>query len=130
MTIHDALTALVKAAPSDATVPVRWIKELLAADDQTLDSGRSDSDVDLTVKEVARRFGRGASTIRTWLARGELVGAYRLHGREWRVPLASIDRLQRAQAEPVAAESMPQRFTRSPDVGEWRKHLASRPSDR
>lgn len=122
MTIHDALAALVSAAPSDATVPVRWIKELLAANSQTAKPG-SDGGVDLTVREVATRFGRGESTIRTWLARGELEGAYRLHGREWRIPLASIDRLQRAQARPAVAPPPRHRARGSPDIGEWRKHL-------
>lgn len=65
-----------------------------------------------------------ASTIRTWCERGELAGAYKLHGREWRVPLSAIEAMQRkhaAQHQPPATGS-----TEKPVcIGEWRKYLPS-----
>ena len=124
MNLRATLAALVEAAPPDATVPVRWLGELLAAEGQTPQIVQPGGDVvDLTVKEVAARFGRRESTIRGWLARGDLEGAYRLHGREWRIPVSSIDRLQRAQRELRVSRPSQGRAERSPDIGGWRRHL-------
>ena len=46
--------------------------------------------VDLTVAEVATRFGRRSSTVRLWVERGAFPGAYRFRGREWRIPPAAL----------------------------------------
>src|SRR2546425_1057650 len=61
----------------------------LAADD-----GQTPSDApqaDLTVAEVATRFHRAASTVREWCEHGRFEGAYKLNGRDWRIPLAAVD---------------------------------------
>ena len=124
MNLRATLAALVEAAPPDATVPVRWLGELLAAEGQTPQVVQPGGDVvDLTVKEVAARFGRRESTIREWLARGDLEGAYRLYGREWRIPVSSIDRLQRAEGRLRDSRRAQNRVERSPDIGGWRRHL-------
>ena len=117
--LRERLEALVAAAPEDATVTVRWVAELLAAEPIAPDVGAAD----LTVREVAARYGRGLSTIRTWLERGELHGASRLHGKEWRIPLASLEAMQCAAASKHAATSTPRAAPRShvPDLGAWRK---------
>ena len=57
---------------------------------------------DLTVEQVAARYGRTAVTVRSWLGSGKFPGAYKLHGRDWRVPsdaLRAFDEAQR-QADP------------------------------
>jgi|GEM_PF-3916066 len=124
--LKTALTALVAAAPPDATVPVRWIGELLASESNTVALQPSVADslsVDLTVVQVATRFGKGPSTVRTWLARGELEGAYRLHGHEWRIPLAAVVALQRSQsAKHTQLSTTPKKSRHVADLGEWRKH--------
>lgn len=53
--------------------------------------GQGSSSADYTVKELAAMFGRAPSTIRSWLEVGRISGAYRLNGREWRIPQASLD---------------------------------------
>jgi len=124
--LKTALAALVAAAPPDGLVPVRWIGELLASESDTVtvqSSATGPLSVDLTVGQVAAQFGKGASTIRTWLARGELPDAYRLHGREWRVPATAVVALQRSQAARHAQTSTAAPKSRqAADLGEWRKH--------
>jgi excisionase family DNA binding protein len=46
---------------------------------------------DLTVAELGRRFHRSPSTIRDWCEHGRFEGAYKLNGRDWRVPQAAVD---------------------------------------
>lgn len=105
-------------------VTVRWLAEQLAADRVSEDAHEREARVDLTVEQVAARFGRkGTSTVRGWLARGELPGAYRLHGREWRIPVESVEEMQRAQAAKPRAASRGPSTTATTDIGEWRKHV-------
>jgi hypothetical protein len=86
-----ALQALTEALPEGAVVPVprEWLLELLAGSSEAPWPGPS-LGADLTVADLARRFGRARSTIRQWLEQGAFVGAYHFRGgREWRVPPAS-----------------------------------------
>ena len=69
--------------PDEAQVPVRWVRGLLG------ECLVADVIVDLTLQQVAEKVGRASSTVRGWCASGELR-AYRLNGREWRVPLAAL----------------------------------------
>lgn len=70
-------------------VPRDWIAGILE------ETGES-RDVDLTVAEAGSILGRAPSTIRTWAGQGRLVGAYRLAGREWRIPRAALRSLRDA----------------------------------
>lgn len=66
---------------------------------------------DLTVAQVAERLHRKASTIRGWCQEGRFTGVYKLNGRDWRVPPASVEAFlngQRPQPAPV-------------DLGAWRR---------
>ena len=45
---------------------------------------------DLTLEQVACEVGRATSTVRTWCNSKRLAGAYRLNGRDWRVPRAAL----------------------------------------
>ena len=130
MPLKDKIAALVSAAPVDATVTVGWLAELLAADSASplVDPvvAAPGAVVDLTVAQCAAHLGKGASTVRTWLVRGELPGAYRMHGREWRIPLSAIQAMQtaqarqhraRAKAAPAVADG------RMVDLGAWRQHV-------
>jgi hypothetical protein len=76
-----ALLALAKALPEGATVPVprEWILVLL-------EDVQPSSGPDLTVEQLAARFKRSRSTLRTWCELGRFPGAYRFRNREWRVP--------------------------------------------
>lgn len=123
MALRDSIQALVSAASPDTLVPVRWLAQLLAADSDT-SLPAPETGVDLTVAQLAARFGKSTSTIRTWLERGDFPGAYRLHGREWRVPATSIASMQQQQAEahktPRTRASSARRTT---DISEWRHHM-------
>lgn len=127
MSLKSTITALVAAAPPDATIPVRWLAEQLAADSEPITEQSHGVAIDLTVDELAAKLNRGASTIRTWLARGELEGAYRNHGREWRIPLAAVDALQRSQSKRHASDGSTTTPTKTPtDLSSWRNHLPAR----
>ena len=89
------LTQLLAGLPPDALVPVHWVRAHL---EEEVEGTAAPSGVDLTVEDVARRLGRGASTVRTWLGAGRLQG-YRLNGREWRIPVADLEAFLRAEAE-------------------------------
>ncbi len=136
MTLRDSIAALVDVAPLDATVPVRWLAEQLALDAAeapsplTLASNGDDvrALVDLTVGELAAVLNRSTSTIRMWIGAGQLPGAYRLHGREWRVPRDAIVTMQRKAVEAARSSVAPPTPTTSAavDLGAWRRHLPSK----
>jgi excisionase family DNA binding protein len=128
MSLKDILVAL----PDDALLPVRWVRAQLAAEgDAGAQQGTETpltGTLDLTVSELATRLGKGASTVRTWLLRGELPGAYRMHGREWRIPVNAIEAMQRAQAKRHRDTATSTLSNDATDLSEWRKHLpAHRP---
>lgn len=80
---------------------------------------------DLTCRQVADALGRDGSTIRSWVARGEFPGAYRLNGREWRIPPESLRSWQDAQrARPTV--SLPNRAgaRRGQRLSSWRSMVA------
>lgn len=88
-----SLLHLVRGLPPDAPIPAGLVLE-------HLDGGRGEAAfprVDLTVGEVAELFGRAVSTVRTWCIQGRLPGAYRLRGREWRIPPEAIRAFQEAE---------------------------------
>lgn len=85
MTGLTRLRAAIAPMPSGSLVPVDWVRGLL---DETPD------DADPTVEDVAEVLGRAPSTIRGWCRAGRLTGAYRLRGREWRIPRAALRSLR------------------------------------
>lgn len=115
MTLLDLLEAL----PDEAMVPVGWVRSKLQAeaDDEAEDIGGGQEL--LRVPELAERFDRSESTIRSWCRDGRLTGAYRLRGREWVVP---TDAVEAFQAEQRKADGDPGPVGRGPavDLGAWR----------
>jgi hypothetical protein len=72
---------------------------------------------DLTVADLCTRFGRKPSAVRAWLERGDFPGAYKLKGRDWRVPPAAVELFEAAQrgtAPGGTGES-------GKDLGAWRR---------
>lgn len=119
--LRDTLTPL----PLGALVPASWVLEQLDEDVAQTPAATAGAMVDFTVPDIASRFHRAASTIRTWCENGQLPGAYRLNGREWRIPASAVHALQQAAAE----RKRPAKSTESPkatDVGTWRDHLQRR----
>jgi excisionase family DNA binding protein len=73
----------------------------------TVDSAQADqpaAPADCTVAELAARFHRSPSTIRDWCEHGRFEGAYKLSGRDWRIPQAGVDAFlaQQRGERPVA----------------------------
>lgn len=109
-----------------SALTVKWLPTLEAfasgpvvlPDDYT---GPASGPADLTVAQVAARYDRHPSTVRGWCESGVLRGAYRLRGREWRVPaetLAAFEQAERGARRPDVQHS----GRRTPvDLGSWRK---------
>jgi len=105
------LAKLLAALPNDALVTVRWLRAQLEQPEVA-----DDSVADLSCAAVAKLLDRTPGCIRGWCQRGEIVGVYRLNGREWRIPRASLRAYQAAHgakrseqnAEPV-------------NLGSWRE---------
>ena len=80
------LRALVAQMPDAGTVPIVWVREQLGA----LEIEEVGDPELFNVAGLAKRWHRGASTVRGMLESGEVAGAYRLRGREWRVPRDAV----------------------------------------
>ena len=102
MTVDD-LRSLYESMPSGSVInlPRDDIGELL--DELTEPAAENDTVTDLTLSEIAERVGRATSTVRNWCSRGLLVGAYRLNGRDWRVPSVALDAFLEAQGTQSSA---------------------------
>src|SRR5689334_18200802 len=84
--------------PPQAMVPVGWVLERLSATESN-GTAPGDLEVDLTCEEVATLLQRKAPTVRAWCAAGLFKGAWRLNGKQWRIPRAGITEFQRQQPE-------------------------------
>lgn len=106
---RDTLLQALQSLPDEASLTLS-VRDLRAALD-------GPSGADLTVPELAQRFGRAHSTIRSWLEAGVLRG-YRLRGREWRVPLAAIAEFEQREREGRPRKPTSQRGVTN--LGAWR----------
>ena len=93
--------------PPGALVPRDWLLEQLsgASPDAVASAAASTAVVDLTIADLAGLFHKRPSTVRAWVERGDFPGAYKLHGKEWRVPVSAVEAFQdrqrrRAKTEP------------------------------
>ncbi len=117
---REGLRRLAEALPAGSAVPVprEWLLELLGAE-------RAEAAADLTVPQIAERFGRSASTVRWWIESDRFPGAYRLRGREWRVPPAALAAFEAAERDTATAKPRPvpagPRRAAVVDLGDWRK---------
>lgn len=88
----EALRAALAAMPPGTLVPRDWVLERLSGASPYL-SGTS-ALIDLTITDLARLFGKRPSTVRAWVERGDFAGAYKLHGKEWRIPVSAVEEFQ------------------------------------
>lgn len=133
MTLLTRLRTLADALPPQGAVTLTRDDLVQLLDEEGGASGGAsasapDSFADLTVEQLATRLGRSPSTVRTWLGEGRLSGAYRLRGREWRIPPAALRAFldREARGEVSASEQRQSQV----DLGAWRRHLSSPPSSR
>ena len=94
MTTRDALRTLAAQLPAETPIPVpaELLLELLATPAHT-----EAVPSDLTVAQVAARYGRAPSTVRGWCEANRLPGAYRLNGREWRISASALKHFEATQ---------------------------------
>ena len=110
MTLAD-LRACLATMPPGTLIPADWVCAQLGAVEGEAENTKAP---DFTAAELATRWGRGSSTVRTMCERGELAGAYRFRGREWRVPRATVltyEAAERGRAE-VPSDPPPLRARR------------------
>ena len=94
MTLADLRAWLATLADAEATVPAREVLRRLPPTDAN--EGHAVGG-DMTLDQVASNVGRAVSTVRTWCNSARIVGAYRLNGRDWRVPQAALRKFLDAQ---------------------------------
>ena len=76
---------------------------------------------DLTVEQVAERFGRSPNTVRDWIRAGKLR-AYPFNGKEYRVtPPALAEFIQAQQEGKEAGKRAITRQSKPVDLGGWRR---------
>ena len=96
----ERLRAAVAAMPPGALVPRDWLLEELTDGSPGRPAPVAPAPmalVDLTIRDLAKVFGKRPSTVRAWVERGDFPGAYKLHGKEWRVPVSSVGAFQNQQ---------------------------------
>ena len=75
---------------------------------------------DLSLKDVADRVGRAESTVKGWCHCGKLPGAYKLNGRDWRVPAAALETYLARMGAGRTGSIRPH----SNDLSSWRRGAA------
>lgn len=123
MLIDERLRAIADALPEDGRVSFTRTDLLNMIAAGATPKEPAQVSVDLTVAEVAELLHRAPGTIRGWCASGELPGAYRLRGREWRIPTAAVEAFQRHQAEQAleyASSSSRASTALDADLDAWR----------
>lgn len=119
MTELDAFRRLVADSPAEGlvTVPASWCRAIVAALGAPPDPGAAPTPPDLTAAEFGLRFGRRASTVRTWCEQGRIAGAWKLNGKAWMIPEASIDQFRQQQGAQRPAVERPS----TGGLGDWRR---------
>ena len=117
MRLLTVLATLVHGMPEDASVTLTaaWLRSVLESEKRVTDS-RGEL---LTLPEVAASVNRSVSTVRSWCGSGRIEGAFRLNGREWRVPAESLRRFLEAQQHPGCP--IPPSKESGADLGAWRQ---------
>ena len=92
-----SLRSALVVMPPGTLVPRDWLLEQLSGE-VAVQGEPSRSLVDLTIQDLAIMFGKRPSTVRAWVERGDFPGAYKLHGKQWRVPAGSVQEFQAHQS--------------------------------
>src|SRR3989454_8549963 len=108
------LESLRAAVPPGALVPRDWLLEQLTDASPGAPAPVAPAPaalVDLRIRDLAQVFAKRPSTVRAWVERGDFPGAYKLHGKEWRVPVSAVEAFQDRQRG---------RGKREPRLSAWR----------
>ncbi len=91
MSVANRLRELAERLPLGASLTLTRDGLLELAAEEDGDDACKTPQADLTVGELTARLHRAASTVREWCEHGRFAGAYKLNGRDWRVPVAALD---------------------------------------
>ncbi|MDQ3606364.1 MAG: helix-turn-helix domain-containing protein [Gemmatimonadota bacterium] len=127
MDLRSRLRLLADALPEGGSVAFTRadLVAMLSASGEVgeaANSGELAGTADRTLEQVAAEVKRSASTVRGWCASGALTGAYKLNGRDWRIPAGALRSYLDAQASGEKRSEPQIRTGRAPDLGSWRKH--------
>jgi excisionase family DNA binding protein len=127
MSLKKQLQEIVAGMPEggSVTLPVAWLQGLL-------EEAEHEGDVPdelLTLEAVAERVGRAESTVRTWCNSGKLEGAFRLCGRDWRIPESALRSFLEGQVKGDDAAESPGAHGEA-DLGSWRRIRGLKPKGR
>lgn len=103
--------------PDDAYVVVR--ADVLRSWLGVNQGSRPEHPTDFTVETFATIFRRTPGTVRNWCLQGIVPGAYKFRGREWRIPHAAVEQMQRGSTEVNRKE----RRDKPVDLGSWRDYV-------
>jgi hypothetical protein len=93
--------------PPGALLPRDWLLEQLSDGAQAPSGSRAPTPptrVDLSIRDLGRLFEKRPSTVRAWVARGDFPAAYKLHKKEWRIPVSSVEAFQERQRSGARAD--------------------------
>ncbi len=91
MKLADRLRELAERLPHGVSLTLTRDGLLGLATEHDQDPDPPAARGDFTIAELAARFSRSTSTIRGWCERGRFEGAYKLNGRDWRIPVTALD---------------------------------------
>ena len=115
MGLTDYIRRIVAEMPDEAAVtfPVVWLRQQLEVE------GPDGVEIDdLTCERAAEALDRSASTVRDWCRAGNILGAYRLKGREWRIPKSALREFLDSQEHPPPKTTRPHAEA---DLSAWRR---------
>lgn len=116
--MSERIRKLAELLPDGAAVTLSKHDLLALAAEQEMPQP-AQAPAEMTVETIAAEMNRAPSTVRGWLERGEIEGAYRFRGREWRVPRAAFEAFKvRGGAPAPTVDAKPE--TRA-DLSSWRK---------
>src|SRR5712692_804522 len=98
--LDESLPNALAAMPPGTLVPRDGVLEQLSDGFAGVPAGETPAPpacLDLTIRDLAELCGKQPSTVRAWVERGDFPGAYKLHGKEWRVPVSAVDSFQNRQ---------------------------------
>lgn len=111
------VTELLEALPDNALVPVSWVREQLGAQGGDLSGLRS-------VAQVASRLSRRPSTVRGWCERGRFSGAFKLNGRDWRIPVMAVEAFIAGHHASQVSHPVVRSRKAAPDLSTWKRERA------
>jgi hypothetical protein len=75
---------------------------------------------ELTVGDLCDRYARKGSAVRAWLEAGRFPGAYKLNGRDWRIPLVALAAVRGGAARRAGQGGAGETKGPGANLGAWR----------